>query len=310
MRKKKHQQLQNIWEVAGTPFTPEEINMEKAYKQVMRHVKPRKWHQSPFFIYWQRTAAVLLLPLMLGFTCLWLNADRKEMAAEGGRPVLLEVSTPFGTYTRMNLPDGSAVWLNAGSLLKYPAAFRPGTRTVYLSGEAYFEVESDEENPFVVETKKLKVRATGTAFNVEAYPADSLASVTMAKGEITVGIANTLPLPMKPGERMEYNLKKNRYEIRKTDAYKWYAWKDGVMVFRDDPLEQVFKEIGQTFNIEIEVKDNSIGKHLYRATFEEESLDEILRLLSMTAPIRYKYFERKKDSDGYYLKQKIEVYRY
>ena len=309
MRKKKHQQLQNIWEVAGTPFSPDEINMEKAYRRVMSHVKCLKWYQSPVFIYFQRVSAVLLLPLMSGFIWLWMNSGTEE-TAESSRPVFMEVSTPFGTYTRMNLPDGSAVWLNAGSLLKYPASFRPGSRTVYLSGEAYFEVESDEDNPFVVETKKLKVRATGTAFNVEAYPADSLASVTMARGEIAVGTENMLPVTMKPGERMEYHLKKNRYEIRKTDAYKWYAWKDGVMVFRDDPLEQVFKKIGQTFNIEIEIKDNSIGKHLYRATFEEESLDEILRLLSMTAPIRYKYSDRKKDSDGYYLKQKIEVFRY
>jgi ferric-dicitrate binding protein FerR (iron transport regulator) len=310
MHKKKHQQLQNIWEVAGTPFTPEEIDLEKAYARVMSHVKLRKWYQSTFLIYWQRVAAVLLPPLMVGFIYFWLNNDQKEMEAVSEQPVFLEVSTPYGTYTQMNLPDGSAVWLNAGSLLKYPATFIPGARVVYLSGEAYFEVESDENNPFVVETKNLKVQATGTAFNVEAYHKDSLVSVTMAKGEVAVRIENRLPLAMRPGERMEYNLKKDRYEMQKTDAYKWYAWKDGVMVFRDDPLEQVFKEIGQTFNIEIEIKDKSIGKHLYRATFEKESLDEILRLLSMTAPIRYKYYDRKKDTDVYYLKQRIEVYRY
>jgi ferric-dicitrate binding protein FerR (iron transport regulator) len=310
MRKKKHQQLQNIWEVAGIPFTPDEIDVEKAYKRVMKHVNPRKWYQSAVLIYWQRVAAILLLPLMAGFIYFELSSNQKEMTAVNGQPVFLEVSTPYGTYTQMNLPDGSAVWLNAGSLLKYPATFLPGARTVYLSGEAYFEVESDANNPFIVETRNLEVQATGTAFNVEAYHKDSLVSVTMAKGEVAVRIENRLPLSIKPGERIEYNPGKNRYEIQKTDAYKWYAWKDGVMVFRDDPLEQVFKEIGQTFNIEIEIKDKSIGKHLYRATFEEESLDEILRLLSMTAPIRYKYSDRKKDTDGYYLKQRIEVYRY
>ncbi|MDR1556718.1 MAG: DUF4974 domain-containing protein [Tannerellaceae bacterium] len=310
MRKKKHQQLQNIWEVAGTTFTPDEIDLEKAYRRVMSHVKPRRWYQSPVFIYWQRAAAVLLLPFMLGFTYFWINSRQKEMEAVNRQAVFLEVATPYGTHTRMNLPDGSAVWLNAGSLLKYPAVFTAGERTVYLSGEAYFEVESDEGNPFIVETKKLSVQATGTAFHVEAYPEDSLVCVTMAQGKVAVSIGKTPALTMKPGERMEYNQEKDRYKIRKTDAYKWYAWKDGVMVFRDDPLEYVFKEIGQTFNIEIEVKDKSIGKHLYRATFEEESLDEILRLLGMTAPIRYKYSDRKKDIDGYYLKQRIEVYRY
>jgi ferric-dicitrate binding protein FerR (iron transport regulator) len=310
MQKEKHQQLQNIWEVASTPFTPDEIELEKAHRRVMAYAKPRKWSQSPVFIYWQRTASILLIPLILSITY-WQVTDHKKAqnANENEKPVFLEVSTPYGTHTKMNLPDGSSVWLNAGSLLKYPAVFAPGKRTVQLSGEAYFEVVSDENNPFMVETRSLQVQATGTAFHIEAYPKDSLAFVTLASGKINVSIENIHPIAMYPNERMEYNRNKALYEIRPTDAYKWYAWKDGIMVFRDDPLDYVFKKIGQTFNVKIEVKNAAIGKHLYRATFEDESLDEILRLLSMTAPIRYKYFNKRKDENNSYLKQRIEVYR-
>ncbi|MDR1356885.1 MAG: FecR domain-containing protein [Tannerellaceae bacterium] len=307
MHTKKRQQLQNIWDVAGAPFGPEDIDMEKAYERVMSRVKGRKWYQSPPALYLQRAAAILLLPLTLGLIYLLVNRSGKESG--GGQIVYMEVTTPFGMHSRMNLPDGSAVWLNAGSMLKYPAVFTPGARRIYLSGEAYFKVESDVDNPFIVETENLTVEATGTAFNVEAYVADSMTSVTMVEGKATVGIGIARPLSIKPGERIEYNLSKGDYEIKLTDAYKWYAWKDGKIVFRDDPLEYVFKKIGQTFNVEIIMKDTSIGRHPYRATFEGESLDEILRLLRMTAPIRYKYFDRKKNTDEHYMKQRIEVYR-
>jgi ferric-dicitrate binding protein FerR (iron transport regulator) len=310
MSKKKHQQLQNIWDIAGAPFTPDDIDLEKAYKRVMNHVKPPGWYQSPFCVFWQRASAILLIPVISGLIYFLIIGSDKERTSANRRPVLLEVSASYGTHTKMNLPDGSTVWLNGGSLLKYPAVFAPGTRTVCLSGEAYFEVESDANNPFIVATKDLEIQATGTAFNVEAYRGDSLVTVTMANGEVAVRIENALPIAMEPGDRMEYNLRKKQYEIQKTDAYKWYAWKDGLIVFRDDPLGYVFKKIGQTFNVEIEVKDASISQHLYRATFEDESLDEILRLLSMTAPIRYKFFDRMKDTNSYYLKQRIEVYRY
>jgi ferric-dicitrate binding protein FerR (iron transport regulator) len=310
MHTKKRQQLQNIWEVAGATITPEDIDLEKAYGRVMSRVKPRRWYHSRPALYWQRAAAILLPPTALWLVYLLVAGDMKDRAAQ---PVYMEVTTPYGMHTQMNLPDGSLVWLNAGSLLKYPSAFTPGSREVYLSGEAYFEVESDAANPFVVKTGSLEVEATGTAFNVESYRGDSLAYVTMVKGKVTVGIGdggNALSLPMSPGQRMEYNLKENSYIINPTDAYKWYAWKDGRMVFRDDPLEYVFRKIGQTFNVEITLRDASIGLHPYRATFENESLDEILRLLSMTAPIRYTYFDRQKNTDNHYLKQRIEVSHY
>jgi ferric-dicitrate binding protein FerR (iron transport regulator) len=310
MHTEKRQQLQNIWEVAGATFTPEEIDLEKAHDRVMSRVKPRRWYQSRPALYWQRVAAILFPPMALWLAYLLVDVAGKDHDVQ---PVYMEVTTPYGMHTRMNLPDGSLVWLNAGSLLKYPSVFTPGDRQVYLSGEAYFEVESDTANPFVVKTGSIEVEAHGTAFNVESYPGDSLAYVTMVEGEVTVGIGdgyNALSLPMIPGQRMEYNLKENRYVINTTDVYKWYAWKDGRMVFRDDPLEYVFRKIGQTFNVEITLRDSSIALHPYRATFENESLDEILRLLSMTAPIRYTYFDRQKNADNHYLKQRIEVSRY
>ena len=299
-----YEQVRNIWEMSHPAFPPEKIDVEKAHIDFMRFIRSRKWYQSTFIRYWQYTAAILLLPLFI--TIVYLVNERPDVL---NHITYQEVFSPYGTHSKVILPDNSIAWLNAGSSLKYPTIFTEGERNVYLSGEAYFEVQSDKSNPFIVETGKLKVCATGTEFNVEAYEKDSIISVTMVEGLINIIIGDKEPFTMTPRERMAYNRNQSKYKVNKTDPYKWYAWKDNMMIFRDDPLEYVFKKIGQTFNVEIAVKDTDIANQLYRATFEDESLDEILRLLQLTAPIRYTHFKREKGDKNQYERQKIEVHK-
>lgn len=301
-----YQQLRNIWQVAHPAFSPEEIDVHKARKRVLRRIDSRQSAAFRWIGYWQKTAAVLLIPVLLAWGYM-IYKDR------GSQPVAQmayqEVFAPYGTHSKIDLPDGSTVWLNAGSTLKYPVAFQTTGRTVQLSGEAFFEVEADPKHPFIVQTNCLEVRAIGTAFHVEAYRKDSLQAVTMVKGKIDVRLGNAPAFSLKPGERMAYDARKSHCEVYRTDPYKWYAWKDGLLVFRNDPLEYVFKKIGQTFNVDIALKDTAIANHLYRATFEDESLDEILRLLKMTAPIQYKQYAREKKAFNQYGKQRIDVYK-
>lgn len=301
---RRYRQLRNIWQVAHPAFNPAEIGLEEARTTVMKQIATVPWYRTAL-IYWQRTAAVLVLPLFI--LTAWLMLDNGTGEAE--IVSYQQVFAPYGTYSKVNLPDGTVAWLNAGSTLEFPTVFRKGERLVRLAGEGYFEVESDTGNPFVVRTNMMDVKATGTAFNVEAYEKDSVMAVTMVKGKIAVAIGNAQPFNVVPGERMLYNLNTTGCRINKTEPYKWCAWKDGLMVFRDDPLGEVFKRIGQTFNVDIVIRDADIARHLYRATFEDESLDEILRLLKLTAPIHFKKFERNQSSAGIYNRQRIEVYK-
>lgn len=298
-----YQQMRNIWQISHPAFCAKDIDTGKAHARLMHRMTSHKWYQSSYIQYWQYIAAVLLLPVLVLSAYLFMDRPDEQVDV-----VYHKIFAPYGTFSKVNLSDGSTVWLNAGSSLKFPVVFMGGKRNVFLSGEAFFEVESDKKNPFIVETQALRVRATGTSFNVEAYKKDSVVSVTMVKGQIDVTIGKAQPFSMNPGERLGYNTNDFCREIQKTDPYKWYAWKDGMLIFRDDPLDYVFKRIGQTFNIDIAVKDTSIASHLYRATFEDESLDEILRLLKLTAPIRYKEYARRKTTGQPYAKQRIEVY--
>ena len=148
-----------------------------------------------------------------------------------------EVITAAGQRAQTVLPDGSKVWLNASSKLVYHNSFWSSDRQIDLSGEAYFEVESDKEHPFIVKTKQLTVEATGTAFNVNAYAPDHVAAVTLVKGKVAVTIDQKKTISLSPGEKIDYNLGTALYNVNKTNTYKWCSWKDGILIFRDDPLE-------------------------------------------------------------------------
>lgn len=256
-----------------------------------------------FLHYWQQVAAILLLPLLI------LSAYLYFKPASQIAETYQELFTPYGTWSVVNLPDGSKVWLNAGSSLKYPTQFNDKQRVVSMQGEAYFEVESDKEHPFIVKTKQLTVEATGTAFNVNAYAPDHVAAVTLVKGKVAVTLDQKKTISLSPGEKIDYNLATSLYNVNKTNTYKWCSWKDGILIFRDDPLEYVFKRLGQTYNVEFILKDAELGKYSYKATFEGESLNEILRLLEMSAPIRCKEVSNRNTNNEKFEKQRIEVSR-
>lgn len=300
------QQVRNVWQVMHPAFNPAEIDVNEAGKNILANIaSTRRNITRALLIYWQRAAAILVIPLLL--LCAYLYLDKGD--ALHNTVEYQEVKSPHGTFSEVRLPDGTLVWLNGGSTLRYPLAFRKGERDVFLNGEGYFEVHSDTENPFIVKTEQITLRATGTAFNIEAYNKDSITAVTMVKGKVDVVFGNSSPVSMKPGERASFNNLTKQCLIAKTDPYKWYAWKDGLMIFRDDPLSYVFKRLGLTFNVDIDLKDPSLANAPYRATFEYESLDEILRLLEMSAPLHFKQNKRVKDSNNTYEKQAIEVYK-
>ena len=304
---KQFYQLKNIWDVSNPSFDPADINVGQAYANVFSQISAESAtivKRKTFLYYWQRIAAIIVLPLLALSAYFFISSgDEKEYAME-----YQEVFSPYGTRSFLNLPDSSKVWLNAGSSIKYPIRFADGERRVSLNGEAYFEVKSDEKNPFIVHTSEMDVRATGTAFNVDAYANDDRTAVTLVKGIVNVESRNK-NMQLRPNERIDFEHSSEKFNLSKTDTYKWCSWKDGILAFRNDRLEYVFKRLGQMYNIDFVIKDRSVSSYVYHATFEGESLDEILYLLELSAPLRYKKHGDRKDQDNFYHKQIIEIYK-
>lgn len=294
-------QLRNIWQATNPTFKPNEINTEEAYQKVTGKLQlNRKQHK--LITWFSRVAAVLILPLLIATTYALLKTSPQADV------VYQEIHAPYGTYSEVVLPDGSKVSINAGSKLRFPSVFTKGKREVYLDGEGYFEVVSSKENPFLVYTEKFTVKATGTKFNVEDYSKDTIAAVTMIEGIVNTTITNDKTLPLNPGNRILFSKTSNQLQQLQTDPYKWYAWKDGTLIFRDDPLGYVFKRLSQTFNVNIIMKDTQLATHPYRATFTNESLEEIMRLLKISAPIQFRDIDREFMNEEFRDKRTIEVY--
>jgi transmembrane sensor len=274
-----------------------------------RNIETRK----PVFITWlTRAAAILLLPaLAFLFYTLSENAEIKmESAQLANLPVdSLEIIAPIGSRTVVQLTDGSKVHLNYGSRLKYPQTFTGDTREVLLTGEGYFDVAHNPEKPFIVNTGKLNVRALGTAFNVLAYPDNDAVQTTLVNGKVVLerteaeGKVKTIGAMM-PGQHVNYNVNTGAIISSRDNIDKFIAWKEGKLVFDETTILEAAEKLSRMFNVTIEV-DEDITDYTYTVTFEDEPLFQILELMTVATPVRYKALSRKKLQDDTYSKQKI-----
>ena len=219
---------------------------------------------------------------------------------------------PYGSRIRFELPDGSNGWLNSGSSLKYPVRFTGENRKVFLHGEGYFNVKHNPEKPFIVQTKDTKVTALGTSFNVQAYYGNER-EITLIKGVVVVERKEDdnkyqKLLQLKPGQHVKINVKTGGTVINLKDTEKYISWKDGILMFRNDPLSRLVKEMELFYNVKIEIMDTKLYQYHFHATFEDETLFEALRLLKISSGIEYTICKREKNDDGTFKKRKVKLY--
>lgn len=303
--KKYIQEFINIEHISNCTINYNDINSNEALKQVLSQIENRKKGGVSILKWWKNIAAILIIPLLGWFIYLYLPHGQKQYT----NLMYQEIMSPYGMKSNITLPDSSKVWLNSGSELKFPLKFSSDKREVYLSGEGFFQVQSDKTHPFIVHTTHLDVKAVGTEFNVDAYKNDSTTTVSLKKGFVNILSGKQEVKNLAPNENFVFNNVNKKYKVSDKNVAYICAWKDGILAFRNEPLENVFKKISRNYNVEIEIKDNVIANQLYRATFENESLDEILKLLQISAPIRYHRIARESGPDNEYSKEKIEVYK-
>lgn len=283
----------------------ESIDVEHAYRRLQQKIKNsrRKMIYNQCIHY----AAFLTLPLLLtsmifGFLYFYKPVEDEKYA---------EVTAAAGAVIRYELPDHSIAWLNAGSTLRYPTVFKKDNRSVELKGEAYFEVEADQERPFYVNTSDgLSVYVYGTKFNVSAYEDDDCIETVLEKGKVNVITPNRGIIVLSPGEQLLYEKQNQKAIKNKVDVYEKVAWKDGKLIFRNASLEEIFKRLSRHFNVEIQL-NNRLGKeYRYWATFRNETLPQILDYLAKSATMEWKMEDAVQQADGVFTKMKITVNLY
>ena len=259
-----------------------------------------------------KAAAVLFIPLILYSGYLTITG-LKGRNNYGDRVVIQTVRVPSGVQTDFILSDGSHIWLNSGSVFKYPDSFQGKLREVELIGEGYFDIVKDPDHPFIVKAGMLNVEVKGTKFDVINYPDDPQIEVILESGLVSLfsgQYEEKKPVAViEPGERLTYNKTQNSALISKVDAVKYTVWKDGILIFSDDPMSDVIRRLSHKFNVDIELQSPDINEYVYTATFIDETLIQILDLLKISAPLEYTFIEQKKLNDNSYSRSKIIITR-
>jgi transmembrane sensor len=206
---------------------------------------------------------------------------------------------PFGKRSTITLPDGTKIWLNSGSKLVYPSDFEPGKREVFLEGQAFFSVARDTENPFYVQTKDMNVKVLGTEFDISSYDDDDHSHAVLAEGSIELvtnknALFGSKKTIMQPGTRAVYGEVSKSLSISKVDIGEFVSWKEGYLVFRGTPLDEVLKKLSRYYKYDLSVQHAEAGKETFSGSFDlQEDIEHAMNVLETTTSLRNKKTERR-----------------
>ncbi len=204
---------------------------------------------------------------------------------ESGEPAMAQVIIPYGKRSEIILADGTKIWLNAGSTLSYPVRFTGNSREVYLSGEAFFEVSTDRSKPFYVITGDLRIKVTGTRFNVTSYNNDIVTQAVLVEGRIEAA-KNRLfgrSVELSPGERIVYDRKENKIKKDKVDTELYTSWVNGYLILENEPVEEIFKKLERYYDKKI-VAEGLSGQYRFTGKLNlAEDLEKVLKNVAFSA---------------------------
>lgn len=283
--------------------------LERAQEQESTRTSKKSGRRISF---WKYAAAVLLFLA----TALSAYLIGKGSPTDSGVSSF-EVSVPFGGRSSIVLPDGSDVWLNAGSQLTYSMDANSGTRNAFLEGEGLFTIENNKF-PFIVHTSHLDIHVTGTRFNVKSYPDDEKIETTLLEGKIRIQAdRGSDPIYIRPNQKLSYqkNLKEarivpleseraGRKETAGTpgkdvievysdvDVEEAVSWQSGILHIEGESLESLAKKLERKFDVTFLFEDEELKSYSYSGTILDFPLGQVLEALKLTSPVDYAIKEK------------------
>lgn len=279
---------------------------------ISEKTSPSLFSRSLNFI--SKVAAILFIPLLI--SVYYLKNDRVTESNKSNYITYNTLTVPLCTQSFIILPDGSKVWLNSGTTIKYPSDLgQSDCRLIELEGEALFDIAKNPDKPFVVNTKDIDIKVLGTKFNIRSYDDEPKAILALAEGSVEAGIFkednsfSTL-LKVVPGEVAFYSRSLNQLMVdRPLNLTKYFAWIDGKMQFEKDPIDIVMNKFSKMYNVEFEVKDPELYTYQFTATFINESLERALQIICTSSPIKYRIETNNSNETGVFKRQKIILYK-
>lgn len=240
-----------------------------------------KWYRT-----WSVAAVAIVLLGLITVTAYWQGSRQIQSNFSD-----IVVEAPLGSKTKLTLPDGSTVWLNAGSKMVYSQGFGVSDRRLAFQGEGYFEVEKNDEMPFLVQTHDVNVTVVGTKFNFRNYPEDEEAVVELLEGK--VALENQLKEEsvryLSPNEKMVLHKATGKMDITSAKVKEATLWTENILLFDEDLLPDIVRELERSYHVQIEIENEDLKQARFYGQFNqlEQNIYDVLDMLSETGKLKY-----------------------
>jgi transmembrane sensor len=283
--------LRKIWSVAGNPGTAPETNEDAAWEKINRKIsiQPETTRLAPapqtkdYRWVWKVAAGLVII---LG-TVLVLFRNKTDLQNPG--LAFVKYETPAGKRAKISLPDGSTVWLNGGSSLRYPKQFAANSREVQLQGEAFFEVAKDASKPFRISAGETITEVKGTSFNVDATARQEEIIVSVVTGKVELreeeNPGNRVLLT--PNQTGRFNATAHKVTSETTSDLNFMAWQTGILRFQNAELETVAHDLEKFYGKKIIFRNEQLKNCHLTSTFDHQSLEEVLEVLHLTLSLDF-----------------------
>ena len=213
----------------------------------------------------------------------------KQRSSKGKDIVFNTLIVPYGKRSEIKLSDGSKVWLNSGSKFVFPASFSKGKREVYLEGEAIFDVAHDKNHPFIVKANNHEIEVLGTVFNVSNYSDENSIRTVLKSGSVKINfkknalINSNESVKIIPGTMSVYNRKDMHINTKKVEVEKHFSWRDGVFIFKNDPLHIIMKKISRYYNVEIIINNRDLANQTFSGYLDvKDKVENVISTIEET----------------------------
>jgi transmembrane sensor len=301
--------LRNTWDAAAQAITPDARKTMKALDIINQKINSLPTDnisssnpgssQTVFQLFrynFSKIAALLIIIFVLGavFARVFIKP-----AGYSNKTSMIEVVAPMGNKAMTSLPDGTKIWLNAGSTIEYSLSDKKNIREVFLTGEAYFEVAKNPHKPFIVNAGVIIIKAYGTTFNVKAYPEERVVEATLVEGSISVEVKNKPEnrIMLNPDEQVFYykptSERNEKLLITKgINSELFTSWINDRLQISGETLESLAVKLERKYGMAIHFEDNSLKDLRFTGIIENETIEQVLELIKISSSVNYRIHNR------------------
>ncbi|BBE16073.1 anti-sigma factor [Aquipluma nitroreducens] len=274
--------LEAFWELSVEERSSDRLNI--ARERLLTRVKSTEadGHGRSLIYYLLRVAAVLVFVISIGGLSIYIASETNLFYKNNW----VEVSTEAGQRSKVSLPDGSLVWLNAGSIIKYCPD--KNERKVSLNGEAYFEVNHSPDYPFVIETGDTKIKVLGTKFNVSHYSGSKITEASLLSGKIEMTLFKSdKVIDIRPGEKVSYDAETQTLNKTEAIVQNDILWKQGILVFENESFNDLILKLERYYAVNFDYNRATFENIHYTGTINNLNIYRVLEFINLTIPINY-----------------------